>query len=108
MNSLFGALLLGAAAVPLLRIRQADEVDRFLLTLFWGILGFFSAIRPGHPTAQLDPEAWFWVDPVLFPGILLAAFLVHRTRGAIRTAAVALAGGGVGCAAAAAVLRSLR
>jgi len=78
-----GALLVGAVVVTTLG-RRRDDLQRFLLILFWGLFGFFTLIRKGAPEG-LDSVSWIWVDTTMIPAIVLTAAMLARATG--RTAA---------------------
>jgi len=80
MNPALGVLLLGSVLVATIGRRAADS-SRFLLLLFWCVFGFFTSIRPGDPSKNLDPASWIWVDVTLFPTVILAGALLADARG---------------------------
>jgi len=81
MNSLFGVVLFGGVLLTTFRNKQEDPISKFLVCLFWMVLGFFLLIRPGVPRGNLDPYVWFYIDITLLPSILLTGRFLSRLRG---------------------------
>ncbi len=72
MNPVLGLLVLAGVLATLRRPRGVPDVGRLLLTVFCGIVVFFTLIRPGSPPGRLDPVSWIWVEVSMFPAVVLA------------------------------------
>jgi 4-amino-4-deoxy-L-arabinose transferase-like glycosyltransferase len=95
MNAVLGLLLLALVCYRTARRQRGDVFSGFLLTLFWFVLVFFVSIRPGEPTFTLDPVAWYWVDVILFPAVILSGSVLATIRGRWRLPLYALACAGM-------------
>ena len=85
-----GALLVGAVVVTTLG-RRRDDLQRYLLILFWGLFGFFTLIAKGDPPGRLDPVSWIWVEATMFPAIVLTGVRLAETTGSQRVVAWSVA-----------------
>ena len=72
MNVAIGVLLLGAVLVTTLRTASRDQLQVFLLVMFWAIFGFFTLIKRGAVTGRLDPVSWIWVEVTIVPAVMMA------------------------------------
>ena len=72
MNVALGMLLLGAALATTLRTASRDQLQVFLLVMFWAIFGFFTLIKRGAVTGRLDPVSWIWVEVTIVPAVMMA------------------------------------
>ena len=81
-----GALLVGAVIVTALG-KTRDDLQRFLLILFWGLFGFFTLIAKGDPPGRLDPVSWIWIEATMFPAVVLTGARLAEATGPRRIAA---------------------
>ena len=81
MNTLFGAILLVSVVLTTSHYKREGSVTRFLIVLFWFVLGFFVLIRPGDPSGGVDPVGFFWVDMSLLPAVVLTAGYFSQLKG---------------------------
>jgi 4-amino-4-deoxy-L-arabinose transferase-like glycosyltransferase len=95
MNSVLGLVLVASVVVHTFRRRRGDPISAFLLVTFWAILGFFVLIRPGDTSVERDPLAWYWVDAVLFPAVIVAGHVLATTTGSMRILAWSVASGAI-------------
>jgi 4-amino-4-deoxy-L-arabinose transferase-like glycosyltransferase len=84
MNSVLGVVLFVTVVAYTCRRRRWDEIGVFLLVTFWATLGFFVLIRPGDAVLERDPVAWYWVDAVLFPAVVVTGHVLAAATGATR------------------------
>jgi len=87
-----GALLVGAVLVTTFG-RTRDDLQRFLLILFWGLFGFFTLIAKGDPPGRLDPVSWIWIEATMFPAVVLTGARLADATGVRRIAIWACAAG---------------
>ena len=92
MNPLFGVILLGGVLIVTFQNKQHDHILKFLVLLFWTIFGFFTLLRPGTPSRNLDPVVWFWVDLTLLAAVLLVGYYLSRLQGKWRLLSYATTG----------------
>jgi len=81
MNVVLGPLLFGLVVASTFRKKGFSTLRPFLLSLFWFVFIFFVSLRPGRPTLELDPVAWYWTDVVLFPAVILSGSRLANTTG---------------------------
>ncbi len=81
MNTLFGAILLASVVITTFHYKREGSATRFLIVLFWFVLGFFVLIRPGDPPGNTDPVGFFWVDMSLLPAVVLTAGYFSQLKG---------------------------
>lgn len=79
MNNVLGLLLFGCVVAATIRRDRSSTLNPFLITLFWVVFLFFVSLRPGTPTRDFDAVAWYWVDVVMFPAVLLSARALAAT-----------------------------
>ena len=84
MNTLFGAILLISVVLTTSHYKREGSVTRFLIVLFWFVLGFFVLIHPGVPPGDTDPVGFFWVDMSLLPAVVLTAGYFSQLKGGWR------------------------
>ncbi|MAE61340.1 MAG: hypothetical protein CMJ49_08300 [Planctomycetaceae bacterium] len=91
MNGLIGAFLLAATIFMTFRARRGPPALLFCALWFWFIFGVFVLIKPSeNVTPGLDTVAWFWVDLILLPAVVMAAMWLIRFKDKAALAAVGL------------------
>ncbi len=80
MNPLLGLILFGGVAAAAAG-RASAKIRPLLLNFSGAVFGFFPLIRPGHPSMDLDPVVWGWVDMTLLPAALLTGGCSRRRGG---------------------------
>jgi 4-amino-4-deoxy-L-arabinose transferase-like glycosyltransferase len=96
VNWAIGLLLVGSVLATMVWPLGPPHARVLLMTMWWGILLFFTLIKKGDPPGRLDPVSWLWVEMTLIPAVVLAGARLGELTGKRRTvvwslAAVALA-----------------
>ena len=91
VNVAIGVLLLGAVLATTLRTANRDQLQVFLLVMFWAIFGFFTLIKRGTVTGRLDPVSWIWVEVTIVPAVMMAGVRLADVSGKWRFPAWAVA-----------------
>jgi 4-amino-4-deoxy-L-arabinose transferase-like glycosyltransferase len=91
VNIAIGVLLLGAVLATTLRTASRDQLQVFLLVMFWAIFGFFTLIKRGAVTGRLDPVSWIWVEVTIVPAVMMAGARLADVSGKWRSPAWAVA-----------------
>jgi len=91
VNVAIGVLLLGAVLATTLRTGSRDQLQIFLLVMFWAIFGFFTLIKRGTVTGRLDPVSWIWVEVTIVPAVMMAGARLADVSGKWRFPAWAVA-----------------
>ena len=91
VNVAIGVLLLGAVLATTLRTASRDQLQVFLLVMFWDIFGFFTLIKRGAVTGRLDPVSWIWVEVTIVPAVMMAGARLADVSGTWRFPAWAAA-----------------
>jgi len=91
VNVAVGVLLLGAVLATTLRTGNRDQLQVFLLVMFWAIFGFFTLIKRGAVTGRLDPVSWIWVEVTIVPAVTMAGARLAGVSGKWRFPAWAVA-----------------
>ena len=87
VNVAIGVFLLGAVLATTLRTGSRDQLQIFLLVMFWAIFGFFTLIKRGTVTGRLDPVSWIWVEVTVVPAVMMAGARLADVSGKWRFAA---------------------
>jgi 4-amino-4-deoxy-L-arabinose transferase-like glycosyltransferase len=91
VNIAIGVLLLGAVLATTLRTASRDQLQVFLLVMFWAVFGFFTLIKRGAVTGRLDPVSWIWVEVTIVPAVMMAGARLADVSGKWRSPAWAVA-----------------
>jgi 4-amino-4-deoxy-L-arabinose transferase-like glycosyltransferase len=91
VNVAIGVLLLGAVLATTLRTASRDQLQVFLLVMFWAVFGFFTLIKRGAVTGRLDPVSWIWVEVTIVPAVMMAGARLADVSGKWRSPAWAVA-----------------
>ena len=91
VNVAIGVPHLGAVLATTLRTASRDQLQVFLLVMFWAIFGFFTLIKRGTVTGRLDPVSWIWVEVTIVPAVMMAGARLADVSGKWRVPAWAAA-----------------
>jgi len=92
VDPVIGVLLVCAVLIATFGSAARDDMQQFLLILFWAVFGFFTLIAKGNPPGRLDPVSWIWVEVTLIPAAILAGARLAAMRGPWRIGTWMLSG----------------